>query len=252
MTILNTKGGFWGDIGGVVAPTFVPSDISGLTLWLKADSLVLNNDDPVTTWADSSGLGNDVTQATVAKKPTYKTNIQNSKPVVRFDGTDDKINGAVNLSTLFSVSAMTAFAVFKASVINTDAANGYENDCIWMHNTNANIGMVLRSTGPTVSAYNFDNGSDFAASNINTTNFFAAMMRHQSGNIHSSINAGSETTTVSGNTSDLNAPVGVGANYNETAFMAGDIAEIIFYNTALSAADIARVYAYLNTKYAIY
>ncbi len=63
-------------------PSFLPTDVAGLKLWVKADSLALNDGDPVGTWADQSGNGNDLVQATAAKKPTYKANILNGLPVV--------------------------------------------------------------------------------------------------------------------------------------------------------------------------
>src|SRR5262245_37132262 len=73
---------------------FTPADVSGLVVWLRADALGLNDGDPVGTWTDGSGNGRDLTQATAAKKPTYKTNIVNGKPVVRFDGVDDRLKAA--------------------------------------------------------------------------------------------------------------------------------------------------------------
>ena len=74
---------------GVGFPTFLPSQISGLKLWLKADSLSLSDGDAVGTWADQSGNANDATQTTAVNKPSFKTNIVNSKPVIRFDGVND-------------------------------------------------------------------------------------------------------------------------------------------------------------------
>lgn len=102
---------------------FTPTSVSGLKLWLEADRIVgLANADPVVTWADASGLGNDVTQATGSKQPTYRTNVLNGKPVVRFGGTDDLLVragappfsgqcGAVFLVVnLSSVAASTLFS----------------------------------------------------------------------------------------------------------------------------------------------
>src|SRR5687768_11145672 len=90
----------------------VPSDIAGLKLWLKADAITgLADGDPVTTWADSSGEGNDFTQGTAGNKPIYKTSILFGLPVVRFDGTDDVLLGG-DLSADFP-SAATLFVLFK-------------------------------------------------------------------------------------------------------------------------------------------
>src|SRR5690348_4328042 len=69
--------------------TFSPTDISGLKLWVKADQIGgLSDGDPVSTWSDQSGVGNDMTSSG-SNRPTYKTGILNSFPIVRFDGSDD-------------------------------------------------------------------------------------------------------------------------------------------------------------------
>ena len=49
----------------------------------------LADDDPIGTCLDQSGNGYDLTQATGANKPTFKTNIQNGLSVARWDGTAD-------------------------------------------------------------------------------------------------------------------------------------------------------------------
>lgn len=64
-----------------------PSDEPSLDWWLKADSLVLSDNDPVSAWADSSGSGFNYGAAGTAR-PTYKTNIVNGKPIVRFATND--------------------------------------------------------------------------------------------------------------------------------------------------------------------
>src|SRR6185503_18751932 len=97
---------------------FSPSDISGLKIWLKADAGAGSSDgDPVGTWTDQSGTSHDFTQATSGKKPLYKTNIQNSLPVVRFDGSDDEMS-AGDLSAVFT-SAASMFCAVKVSSNNS-------------------------------------------------------------------------------------------------------------------------------------
>src|SRR3990167_3932393 len=81
-----------------------PDSISGLQLWLKADAITgLNDGDSVTTWTDSSGNSNDATQSTAANKPIYKTSIINSKPVLRFDGSNDQMNVPALSGTAMSI-----------------------------------------------------------------------------------------------------------------------------------------------------
>jgi hypothetical protein len=69
---------------------FTPLDLPGLALWLKADAITgLNDGDPVATWVDSSGVGNDLTQGTPSLRPLWKAAVRNGLPVVRCDNTDD-------------------------------------------------------------------------------------------------------------------------------------------------------------------
>jgi hypothetical protein len=65
---------------------FSPSDIATLRRWIKADALGggLSDGDPISTAADASGNGNDLTQAG-ANRPTYQTNITNGLPAIQFD-----------------------------------------------------------------------------------------------------------------------------------------------------------------------
>ena len=84
-----------------VAAPWVPTDITSATLrmWFRADTLGLNDNDLVGTWPDESGEGNDLVQGTTAFKPTFKTSIINSLPIVRFDNVDDRLRYAGQLST---------------------------------------------------------------------------------------------------------------------------------------------------------
>lgn len=69
---------------------FNPADIASLNYWLNADSLLaaLSDGDPVVDWL-YTGTKN-YGQNTSANQPTFKENIVNAKPVVRF-ATDDKL-----------------------------------------------------------------------------------------------------------------------------------------------------------------
>ena len=75
---------------GSNADLFSPLDIDNLQLWLSANrGLNFNDGDPVETWPDFSGNGNDATQPFASKKPIYKVNIVNGRPILRLDGMDD-------------------------------------------------------------------------------------------------------------------------------------------------------------------
>jgi len=88
----------------------LPPVVSGSAAWWKADSLSLNDDDPVTSWTSSEGNAYEMTATTLA--PTFKTGLQNGLPGVRFNG--DFIQAA-NVGTNHSSLYFTVFLVGTAA-----------------------------------------------------------------------------------------------------------------------------------------
>lgn len=82
--------------------TITPDQISGLGYWYKADALALAEGAAVSSWADSSGNGNTLAQATATQQPTYRATGLNGKACVEFDGVADY------LSTVSSATNNTA------------------------------------------------------------------------------------------------------------------------------------------------
>jgi hypothetical protein len=95
----------------------VPTDIANLLWWFKADSYVGSDGDSVSTWSDSSGNAKHATAASTAR-PTYKTNIINSLPVMRFDGTSDVLT--IPATDMTGTSALSLYMV--ANVTSSGAA----------------------------------------------------------------------------------------------------------------------------------
>jgi hypothetical protein len=73
---------------GTPTPSWTPQTPGTLVEWLKADALSLSDGTSVSDWTAS--VGNDATAGGVAQ-PTFKLNIQNGKPVVRFNGTTNNM-----------------------------------------------------------------------------------------------------------------------------------------------------------------
>lgn len=68
---------------------WTPSELGASLLgWYKADSITgLSDGGRISTWSDSSGNSRNYSQTDNTRKPVYKTNIQNSLPIVRCDDT---------------------------------------------------------------------------------------------------------------------------------------------------------------------
>jgi hypothetical protein len=58
-------------VAGKKIPAWVPTDISGCVLWLRADMGLTLDGSNVAAWADQSGNDNDAVQATPARQPAY-------------------------------------------------------------------------------------------------------------------------------------------------------------------------------------
>ncbi len=99
---------------------------SGLVLWLRADSLQLNDGDSVDTWHDQSGDGRNFTQSTASKKPTFVASDAtfNSKPCLSFDGSDQL---SLAFDTNLNTNEFTIFMVMSVTNDNDGFHLGYES-----------------------------------------------------------------------------------------------------------------------------
>lgn len=74
----------------MVAPSGpqIPPDLANLVRWYKADSFSLADGTAIggtgNEWIEQTGSGKDLTQATAARRPIFKTNIYGSKPAIQF------------------------------------------------------------------------------------------------------------------------------------------------------------------------
>ncbi len=223
-----------------LGPRKTPDKIGGLKLWLRANALTLNNGDAVGTWTDSSGNNISVTQGTSAYKPSYAASAINGMPAVSFDGSNDGLSISsipTGSRTLFVVAnrksgghvfsvGRTGAAAGSFDVENDGSTNGW-NDSI------VSFGVV---TGYGTGTYVED---------IVMTSGGATFYKNGTSTV-SNANAFTLSTSFPGlGGRDLgNGSIDQNGNV--------DIAEILFYNSALSDADRRTVEYYLNAKYRIY
>ncbi len=226
--------------GGAIATSGGGPPAANLQLWLKADAITgLNDGDRVTTWIDSSGNSRDATQSVAADKPTYKINIINGKPVVRFAAANTEFMNLPNFLTGFGAGEI--FLVVKLN--NDPPVTG--SGGIWDFGSDA-----------ASSHYCFDDGfiyDEFATTarkgTVNPTPSLAAWRLY---NVSSQANEwtsrldGTQIFTTATNTVGWSTTPKIGG---ETFFCDGDIAELILYSTVLSTADRTAVKTYIAAKY---
>jgi len=222
---------------------FSPTDIAGISLWLKADAGVISVLGNVISWADQSGNGNDCSSpnAVVLNSSPY--------PNLYFDGDNSESEITLHPDVFNGFSALSLFAVWNI----TDGSNQGI-----LGSTNYSNFEIVTQDGSAVRMRN-----DNYDSSINTGGLWYAEEFCLSTITADSAGGGSGTARRNGSTTgvdfdDANIEalqsgqtykIGV---YAGTAFAYLSIAELIVYSQKLNGSQINQVEGYLNTKYAIY
>jgi hypothetical protein len=236
-----------GFVGGVPV-------ITGLRLYLEADTLALSNGAAVSTWADASGAGNNATQVTAVEQPTYLTGaFPTGEPGVAFDGINDWLGIVLSPSIaadLYPVDAHSVFAVFIARSFGTSSATVYENDAVWS-TSGGYTGLHLHATGPKAVAYAWDTDADTLDVAVLEDQAVLVHQRHEGGSLYASKNGGTEASAAHGNTDGTaNTNLFIGANAY-TAFADVVVGALLVYNRALTTEEVAAVNSYLAAKYVV-
>lgn len=231
--------------GGQSAP-ILPSAISGLAAWWKADAITgLTNGSPVASWVDSSGNSRPMTQSSAGLRPTYVTNVQNGLPGVLFTSTagsglisgyDPGVTNSVFLVYIQTNNGGGGFPGFLQRAIQSQSANG----------------PIL---GPYQDVQTYYNGAGFiqgAAVTLNTP-YLQEVIQQGASVIN--------TFYVNGTTIGNNSSTGGGVSYGGgMAFSSGGafnepfqgyILETIVYNRALSQLERNQIEQYIANKYAM-
>jgi hypothetical protein len=233
---------------------WTPASLS-LLAWYDADAITgLSDGDSVTTWDDESGNARDVSTGSA---PTYKTNILNSKPVVRFtvtqylkhDAAFMYANGSCTIAIVVSGpgSGSLNFALAEGRSSNNNpvyapiARNSSLGDAnglkMWYRN-DANSSVI--------------NYEDAVASTISNT---IAVVIDDGSSIVTTKDGGSAVTAVasySRSTTTLDR-FAIGALFRSAYALGwdGDIAEIVIADSSLGLIDRQKLEGYLAHKWGL-
>ena len=239
------------EIPEIPAGGISPSDISGLTLWMKADQLSLNDGDPVSTWTDQSSNHLSFAQGTAGAKPTYKTNIVNGKPAVLFDGGDFLTSDSVPYSTLYPQNCQQTMFIIMNNTSPTSGETG-SRAFYWGHEAWGDGMYVAYYCYYSGTAY-FDNGSGRVSGAIPggwLDNWHTVILKKNSSNYQSISIDGSVIANLSSDASfstNTAYPAMIGTFFSK--YYIGYIAEIIIFNKPLSSQELSDMGTYLNNKY---
>lgn len=235
----------------------------GLLAWFDSDDAatidVTSDGDPVGEWKDKSGNALDATQ-TGLPRPIYKTNILNGRPIIRFDSVDDFLDLG-NVSQL-EVDSFTIHAVcLHRTTLTAKTIFG------WQFNNGADkAGAIIQ----------FDLANKVKISAINQSNNFVTQATPTAFGIDTfyiitykkdsavvdirvdgvvEVSAGLLATPVDYATT-LTKTTHIGAANTDAGpvsfFFDGDIAELIFYDRALTSGEIDQIEKdYLSAKWGI-
>lgn len=219
----------------VASGAFSPADISGGVGWYDASQISgLANNDPVNTWEDAFDAGNDLAKMD-ADAPTYKTAQLNGLPAVSGDGVNDKLRGGdltgVSIGSIFAVVKVDPSALVPAGVGSLGVSGS---------------GKRFMTLYPDVNTiYGEDSGGFFDTNFTNRVDGAVSFVLPSGWHVVSQIATGAPVAAPSSGQVILFF-VEVNNAYSKI-----DLAEVIFYNTALSTENREAVEEYLSTKWGL-
>ena len=239
-----------------VNTSFLPTQISGLTLWLDANDSgslyqvsngtnpALNNNDFIGLWKDKSGNSNNATQSTASLRPYVVASGQNSKNIIRFPyAAWNAATGPYMNATIGSLSAYSVFIICK-------------------FRTNEFYSMVLTGGSSQFEVRNYSStgyiewniaGGYFPRDTVSNVGSYILIELTRSGSDYTLYKNGISVGT-SNNASSLNigSTIFISSRSGNSYYFDGDMAEIIIYNSAITTAQRQQVEAYLNQKWGIF
>jgi hypothetical protein len=187
--------------------------------------------DAVTLWGDLSGLANHATPSLGAQCAIFQPGIVNGRPVLRFG------SSAGYTTPLVLNTPCTVFAVYALNGAGDTARRAVQGSNNWM-------------IGPYGPPHDFFNGAGFTGGPNLTRGVFVAQAAWQNGSASRNfVNGAFVGSALGAGTGPGVLGLGIGGMFAEP--LDGDLAEVIAYDSALSTTNLANVWNYLATKYAL-
>jgi hypothetical protein len=228
--------------------------------WIKADVGVYNdagvtlatNGQSIRQWNDYSGNTKNFGENAVGQQPAFTTNVMNGFPTARFDGNNDRLS---NL-TITSGSSANIFAVARYSTLPSPNPGIFQGSPaglllstggadkvvgMWVSNANRPWGRGIQTNNTAIS---------IPTSVATTANTNYIIENQYSGTaITQYVNLATSGSAAYNGTLKSWAEFAIGRQGTET--WAGDIAEVIAFNTSINLAQRTIVSNYLSSKYNI-
>jgi hypothetical protein len=221
--------------------------LAGLRMWLKADAGLaqIGTSTPVSFWEDQSGNGNNAMEiytSSAATRPTSVTGQLNSRPVVRFDGSDDFLT-LWNL--LSGATDAEAFVVLKA-----DAELPAANRGLWRLGGSGNNSRYPATAGTVTEDFASTTARNIGDPAQPLTNYHIHSVSGTAGQWEARVNGVTQSASAA-NTFGASASPLLGYAGSGSLYFDGDIAELLVYERVLSPDERDAVGAYLVGKYGL-
>lgn len=242
-------------------PAWVPSDKTGLISWFRADTVVVDGGNNVTSWTDQSGNGYNATPQ--AAGPLLVTNVINGQPVIRFTGASShRLNFAGATALLDKSTANTIVVITKGTAQLTAGNFGV---FLSVGATGSTRFSVFNAEVATYEQLTMGGGTGAVDTNCGVTTFdyYSAFYSYigQFNGAGSFSTAANWTVTKNGASQSLVNGAGavntsatlstIGSFGASGLFYSGDIAEIIIWNSNLSGGEATDLATYISTRYGL-
>jgi fibronectin-binding autotransporter adhesin len=241
---------------GTIRLSLPTGALAGSSLWLDgADTATLFKDvggtipvavsgDTVALWKDKSGNARDASQNNGAQQPLYTRLSKNGASAVRFDGADDQLG--VDLS--FLVGNQYTFFVVEGKR-GTKGSNYFLGTGTAAQNEGLHVGY-RGDNDYTLAQYANDLDYNNNSLVYTGTQVFRTWTNMLDATGHRFLLNGTQVASNGDTTPFITANAGtVGRGFQGGTEYVGDLAEIIFFNSALSLNSRLAVEAYLNAKW---
>lgn len=242
---------FWRD-GGWTYPSGQPVEAMPVTpiLWLRADLGVTESGGAVSSWASQGSVTASATQGTGSAQPTLVRGALNGRPAITFDG-GDYLEIAYNAS-LDPASALTLVVVCRSTadnavIVGRPYAAAHTSPYFeWLFYDQVSNKISLRVGASDVEATNVnaagDNAFPIPSLYSYTCNASARVVRRNGAQLGSALSGGTLSYT-------NNRGIRIGANAAGSENLNGLVAEVILFDSVLSAANLAIVERTLAARY---
>ena len=255
---------------------FSPTNISGLQLWLDATtglfdatsggSAVTTDGSSIARWEDRSVNARHATQSTSGNRAVLKTSIQNSRNIIRFDGSDDFYSGLSSaLSNTTSTNKFSFYIAWIPDLSSRQSAyggggllrkmtNGGSGDTDWYFGVRSGGRFAINITGgankAVTSTTSLTTNTSYVVGLVFDGSASATVV---SDRIKLYLGTTEETKILDDGSGGWgNGDGEIGRGYTSSSYyFKGDVCEIVVYDSVLSADNRTKVSDYLKSKWGI-